>query len=365
MKLKPKKIISLAPGRVCLFGDHQDYINLPVIACAIDRNIKLIAEENNGNFFHIKTPDINQERIIRIASKIEKVKKSDHLLSALKVLKRYGCVPNRGFNITISGDLPINAGTSSSTAVVVSWVKFLLEAFGSEYTVTPELVSQIAHEAEVTEHGLPGGRMDQYSIGLGNVLYLETNEKSINYEILDIPIKGLIVGESGIPKKTIGVLKELKKNAWLSINKVKEIYKNFDIRKASKSDLNTLLNQIPDELKPYLYAAISNHDITQRAFKELKKEELDFLKIGKLMSEHHQILKDILKITVPKIDDMIDSALNAGAYGAKIVGSGQGGCIVALAPNEKEQDVINAILKAGGKDAYKVNVDLGARIINN
>ena len=41
-----RKIISLAPGRTCLFGDHQDYLGLPVIACAISRNIKLTATEN-------------------------------------------------------------------------------------------------------------------------------------------------------------------------------------------------------------------------------------------------------------------------------------------------------------------------------
>jgi galactokinase len=41
-----KEIISLASGRTCLFGDHQDYLGLPVIACAINRNIKLTAVQN-------------------------------------------------------------------------------------------------------------------------------------------------------------------------------------------------------------------------------------------------------------------------------------------------------------------------------
>ena len=34
-----------APGRICLFGDHQDYLGLPVIACAIDRQVILTAEK--------------------------------------------------------------------------------------------------------------------------------------------------------------------------------------------------------------------------------------------------------------------------------------------------------------------------------
>ena len=46
-----KKILSTAPGRVCLFGDHQDYLELPVIACAIDRMMQIDAEENGKRSF--------------------------------------------------------------------------------------------------------------------------------------------------------------------------------------------------------------------------------------------------------------------------------------------------------------------------
>ena len=48
------------------------------------------------------------------------------------------------------------------------------------------------------------------------------------------------------------------------------------------------------------------------------------------MNLHHNILKNKLKITVPKIDQMIDAANLAGAYGSKIIGSGCGGSIVAV-----------------------------------
>ena len=81
------------------------------------------------------------------------------------------------------------------------------------------------------------------------------------------------------------------------------------------------------------------------------------------MTEHHQVLKNYLKITVPRIDSMIEAALNAGAYGAKIVGSGGGGSICALAPEEKKTQVIQAILKAGAVAAASVNVSQGTHIL--
>jgi galactokinase len=62
---------------------------------------------------------------------------------------------------------------------------------------------------------------------------------------------------------------------------------------------------------------------------------------------------------------MINAALKAGAYGAKIVGSGGGGSIVVIADPKNENGVIKAILEAGAQEAYAVNVDPGVRIIDN
>ncbi|GAA3648579.1 GHMP family kinase ATP-binding protein [Flavivirga jejuensis] len=358
-----KEIISIAPGRTCLFGDHQDYLGLPIIACAISLNIKLTATENGGRTLNINTPDINEKRIIHIDDDTTTISKGDHLLYALRVLKRHGCIPNKGYDIEIIGTLPINAGTSSSSAVVVSWVYFLIEAYGVTADVTPEFISQMAYEGEVLEQGAPGGKMDQYSIGLGNIVYVETGD-NFSYEIINSPLEGLIIGESGIPKETVGLLSKLREKAWEAIFCVKKEIKDFDIKKAKREDLKKYLNYIPDTLQPYFHAAVINHDITRKALVEFKKEYPDFKKLGALMTEHHNILKNALKITVPTIDAMIEGALGAGALGAKIVGSGGGGSIVALAPQGKEQQIIEGIKNAGGKDAYQVSVDPGARIIN-
>lgn len=355
-------ITSIAPGRTCLFGDHQDYLGLPIIACAINRHIKVTAVENGSQLLKIDQPDIGERRTLSINDEIGNVAKDDHVLSSLKVLTRHGCIPDKGYDITITGNLPINAGLSSSSALVVSWIHFLLSAYGSDEEITPEYISRLAYEAEVLEHGSPGGKMDQYSIGLGNVLYLETGD-DLSYEVIETPIKGLIIGESGIPKKTVGVLGHLKENALLAINHVKAANPRFELVKATEQDLTQNIQYVPDHLKDYFVAAIKNHLITKYALAEIKQPKPDFLIIGRLMNEHHTVLKEKLKITLPKIDDMIDAALNEGAYGAKIVGSGKGGSITAIAPEGKEEAIISAMLTAGAKAAYSVEVDPGARIM--
>ncbi|SNY99509.1 mevalonate kinase [Flagellimonas pacifica] len=359
-----ERIVTKAPGRTCLFGDHQDYLGLPVIACAINRCIDLKAKKNNGMELIINKPDIGEKRTIDLKNSTYTVKKGDHLLAAIAVLKEYGCIPSHGYDIEISGNVAINAGTSSSSAVVLAWIQFLVVAYGCNHPLTKEFLSKIAHRAEVTFHGAPGGKMDQYSIGMGNIMYMQTDDSNA-MELFKGKIPGLIVAESGIPKDTTGVLGELKERALLAIHSIKRNLTGFDIRKVNKAELPKFRNYVDDNLKIYLDAAVLNHHITKQALLEFRKAEWNFQRIGDLMNQHHDVLKNYLNITVPPIDDMIDGALTAGALGAKIVGSGRGGSIVVLAREGEQNKVIDALKNSGAKDAYMVQVDPGARIIQS
>lgn len=355
-------VVVKTPGRTCLFGDHQDYLELPVISCAIDRHISLVAKKNTTGLLVIDQPDMGQTRTIDPKRKVRAVEQGDFFMAAIDLLKDYGCCPCHGYDIVITGNIPINAGTSSSSALVVAWVEFLLSAFGCNVPVTKSLVAQLAYETEVVYHGRPGGKMDQFSIAMGNIIYLETGKEPY-HETFERLIPGLIVGESGIPKDTSGVLRELRDKALLAVKTLKKYVKSFDLGKADVEDIYTYLPYVPEELQVYFVAAIRNHSITQRALLEFRRPELDLKKIGDLMLEHHLVLRDFLNISLPLIDNMIESALEAGAYGAKIVGSGRGGSIVVLSPETVQAKVIAAIKAAGAKDAFQVQVDPGSRII--
>ena len=359
-----KEITSLAPGRTCLFGDHQDYLGLPVIACAINRNIKLTAVPNDKQVFNLIMNDIDQVRVIDIHSIFSELEPRDYFASSLRVLRRHGCIPNLGYDITITGNIPINSGTSSSSALLLAWINFLIEAFGVNDQVTPEFIAQMGYTSEVLEHGEPGGMMDHYSIGIGNIVHIDT-KTPFSCTIIGTELKGLITGVSGVPKETIGVLGDLKENALLAIDIIKQNFADFDLNKTEITDLKKYCNYLPDRLIPFFEGAIKNHYYTKLALKEFQKPTLDLKKIGELMNAHHAVLRDLLKITVPRIDAMINAALKAGAYGAKIVGSGGGGSIVVLAEPGNEAPIVDAILAAGAIQAYTVTVDPGVRTIAN
>ena len=162
-----------APARICFFGDHQDYLNLPVIAGTIDRFIHIEGEKINKSQFILQLIDIKQVRTINLNQKY-KINDDDYFLSSLEVLKKEGFLFNEGYKIKIFGNIPINAGISSSSALVVAWIRFLLATQKQNARVTDEQIGKWAYEAESTFFNQPGGIMDQYTISQKGLLYIDT-----------------------------------------------------------------------------------------------------------------------------------------------------------------------------------------------
>jgi galactokinase len=108
-----------------------------------------------------------------------------------------------------------------------------------------------------------------------------------------------------------------------------------------------------------LKGAFVNRDLTKEGVK-LFTGDFDDEEFGRLLTRQQDVLRDDLGISTPKIDRMIDAALAAGALGAKINGSGGGGCMFAYAP-ACAGPVAEAIEKAGGR-AYIIRIDDGARV---
>tara|TARA_B100000497_G_scaffold38260_1_gene44924 strand:- start:855 stop:1352 length:498 start_codon:yes stop_codon:yes gene_type:complete len=160
-------------------------------------------------------------------------------------------------------------------------------------------------------------------------------------------------------KKTDLVLKNLKNKTICSIDNIRLNNPNFRLSEISVNDVCKYENQMNKTSFKYFKAAVENHSITQAAYTELKKRNPNLNKLGILMNRHHNILKNDLSITVPLIDKMIDLAIENGAYGAKIIGSGGGGSILILSNEKDENRIIDAMYNIGAKEVVKANVSSG------
>ena len=135
---------------------------------------------------------------------------------------------------------------------------------------------------------------------------------------------------------------------------------DFDHRSTPVNRVYEFSKSRPSKERSMAEATLRNRDLTYRALRLLHKEKPDSQDVGDMLREHHEILRDALNRSTPKIERMIESAYSAGALGCKINGSGGGGSMMAYAVG-REKEVASAIQKTGGT-AYIVKVGKGASL---
>lgn len=354
-ELKNKLRIS-TPGRVCLFGEHQDYLHLPIVASAISLRISLSGKRRKDKLIYINLPDISGMEIINLQNPMTYTRNRDYFKSVLKVLQRKGYTFSTGFDCTIEGKIPINAGTSSSSALNVTWVNFLTQMSDQAEILPAEEIGRLAYEAEVLEFSEPGGMMDQYSTAIGGIISIDFYP-TVSVQKINASLKSFVLGNSNEPKDTMFILAHVKNRIIDIADKLKKEDSQFSLQTVDKENLPFYRKYISNSEFELLNGTIENRDITRIARVELEKSEIDHKLIGTLLTEHQNVLRDVLGISTAKIDRMIEAAVKAGSFGAKINGSGGGGCMFAYTP-ENPENVKTAIESVGG-EAFIVHSDSG------
>lgn len=359
MKEINQKLKVSTPGRICLFGEHQDYLKLPVIAAAISKRVSVEGIRNTSRKISIELPDINDRDEFSVSEKIPYLKERDYLRSSFNVLVRKGLTFSSGINCVVKGDIPINTGTSSSSALVVSWINFLALMSDQQKSLSSSEIAEYAHLAEVVEFGEPGGMMDHFSTSIGGVIHLSTHPL-IKIEELNHKIGPFILGNSEEPKDTKSILARVKQGILNITEKLSQSYPGFSLFDITNESLTKFESNLSEEELRLLEGTIINKNITEEAHKLLRNKNYDREELGKLLNRHQDILRDYLKISTDKIDRMINAALDAGALGCKINGSGGGGCMFAYVPDNPEK-VLDAV-KIIAPDSHIVFVDDGTKI---
>jgi mevalonate kinase len=302
------------PGRICILGDKVDLLEKPVIAAAIDLMMRFDLQKSDDSNVIFYSHDTKE----KVEFKLGESPPIDINLGYWSVLyERLKDHIDVGFSLHVKSDIPIGRGLSTSAALSVGFLRAMNLAYDLKMSASE--IAELAYKGENYDLGIQCGRMDQYSIAYGGVtfIYTNTNPKVEQMDISTIPI---VVGDS------------------------------LENRKAS-SVLNKIKSQIRDRNKKVLSA----FKIIEKCVYEGKIALInkDFLQLGKLMDKQQE-QENKLEVNTDMIDSLCIAAKRAGAFGAKQMGAGGGGCMLALCPG-KQQEVANAIEKAGGK-AWVFNI---------
>jgi len=297
------------PGRICLMGDKIDLLGKPVIGMAINLMMKITYEERADDIIEFFSHNTKE----RVKFKLKKKPPKNIDLAYWSALyERLRNTIKKGFSLSVNSQIPIGAGLSTSAALSIGFIKTITHAYN--VNLSPVEIAELAYLGENHDLGIQCGRLDQYTIAHGGVVFIHTDYDNPHVEYLNVKQLPIVVGNSMEERKASTVL-----------NRIKE-----QIRKNDPTTLNA-------------FAIIE--ECVYKGKEALLKG--DFKKLGALMDEQ-QRQESILKADTEKIYKLCEESKKAGALGAKQMGAGGGGCMLAICPG-KQQEVVNAIENAGGK----------------
>ncbi|MCK5811790.1 MAG: hypothetical protein KAG94_02740 [Clostridiales bacterium] len=343
------------PSRLCLFGEHLDYLSLEVVTMAIDlRFYATIDKRDDGQVvIHIKDSSIatlNQKNnkkkyeIKQFAVNKEIVYESnrDYFKSAINVIKKKGYDISKGFNVTMDSMIPIGKGMCSSSTMIIVFIKAVLEAIDADIKNDKQALVELAYNAEVAEFNEPGGKMDHIASIYGGICHVDFKvfDKPLVTKLTTIPKGIFILVDSKQQKDTIKVLQNAKDpviRALLNIPSIRDMVSN--------NTFDDYLSKIPTKESNALKAAIDNYKILLDFMSNQSTNTHESL--GKGLKKHHKNLRDGLGLSTKAIEEILNIAYNFGATGGKINGSGGGGCCYIFTSKEKVNAIIKEIEKAG------------------
>jgi len=338
---------SIAPTRLCLFGEHQDYLSKPVIALSLPLHCRIKVTLCESRIITLNVPSLDKTIVYNLEKLPPKqdvnTKNPDFALAAIHEALKDGWTFEKGATCVSTVDLPMQAGCSTSSAFCVAWIQMLAKLSGQPPLKPLELAKR-AHCAEVTHFGAPGGTMDHVTSAVGGLLRIGPGMWQVeSLPLYPSSIIGVwVLAYSGEPKDTLRHLHRCK-NARLEL--LDKLGGDWDNEKTDKLT--------EDELE-LLKATRINRDMEVQAAEAWEGSEDSNLgeRLGALMLRHHEVLRDGLHLSTAQLEKMNTAAMGAGAWGFKVVGSGGGGCAVAWTSKERAEAVAEAMKYAGAPSTW-------------
>ena len=321
-RFEKNKYVSRArtPARVSLAGGGTDFTEYFMengglgLSCTISKYSHATMRKRQDKKVTIYSHDYKDYVSANNVDEFEYNGQLDLIKAGIKLLK-----PNYGFDLELGCDYPPKSGLGGSASLLSSVIGCFNEFHNTR--LDRYSISELAFEAERIELGIAGGWQDQYSTVFGGINVMEFD--SNHTEVMPLRIEAEYLNE--LEERFI--LCYTGNNHLGSIIQEKIISQN-DLKKINKQN-SELLKEIAKNMKSAMLHG-------------------NFDSIGPLLDKTWQIKKDIdSKVSNSKLDSYYDIAINAGATGGRLLGTGGGGYFLFFVPPFKRYYVIESLQKIG------------------
>ncbi len=333
-----------APGRVNLIGEHTDYNDGLVLPFALpQRTIAAVGPAPAGEWTVCST---FADEPVRFGTTRpgEITGWASYVAGVVWSLQQAGFdVP--GARIALTSEVPVGSGLSSSAALESSVLTALADLGGLDLPLDRR--PALAQRAENEYVGAPTGILDQSAsmrCRAGHALFLDCRSYEIEQIPFDLAAHGLaiLVINSNAPHQHVDGEYGARRRS------CEEAARRLGVpalRDVTADSLAEALERLDDEVMRRRV----RHVVTEN---QRVLDTVDLLRagrvrdIGPLLTASHASMRDDFEITVAQVDVAVETALAAGAHGARMTGGGFGGCVLALIDDARAADVTAAVEQA-------------------
>ncbi|MET0413570.1 MAG: galactokinase [Polyangiaceae bacterium] len=338
-----------APRRRNLIGEHTDYNDGFVLPFAIDRAAFVAARPRDDGRLRLWSRQLGQSEIA-LADVAPRALEGwvSYVAGAVWAAREAGAAV-QGLDVLLDSDVPLGAGLSSSAAIICSTLLATADLFG--LAGDRVALAQLARRAEVEIAGVPVGVMDQIASMCAErerALLLDCRTMSLTPIPFELEPAGLstLVIDTRAPHQLAAGQYAARRAA---CQRAAQALHVPALRDVNASALEAARSQLDLETFRRARHVVSENARVLAAVAALGAR--DFAALGRLISASHASLRDDFEVSVPQLDVAAEAAERAGALGARMVGGGFGGSVLALLPRERvadcEREVATAFAQRG------------------
>ncbi len=369
----PPEIISSAPGRINIIGEHTDYNLGYVLPAAINLRVYFLASRREDERVFMRAENFQEEEnfVLKDISVSKQKKWVNYIKGVFWALEKEG-FSLQGLNGLVWGDIPLEAGLSSSAALEVSVVNGLDKLF--RLHLEPEKKAFLAQKAENDFVGVKCGLMDQFISIFGQknkALYLDC--ENLRFDLIPLHLEkenlSFIIYDTRVRRKLSSSQYNQRRQessealAFLEGNG----YRNF--REVGLETLEKMRHRMKEVIFKRAKHVISENLRVTKAVEALRED--DFLLLRELLFLSHESLRDDYEVSCPELDMFYETGKEfPGCLGARLTGAGFGGSGIAMLKKPRIAAFKKKLLEKAERnrfprpEVYEIKVGDGARVFS-
>ncbi|MBT9257605.1 galactokinase [Phycicoccus sp. MAQZ13P-2] len=342
-----------APGRVNLIGEHTDYNGGLALPIALPQRTTAAASPRTDDLLRVHSVQTGETVEVDLGTVGPGSPDgwAAYVAGVLWALREDGH-PVRGMDVTVTSEVPLGAGLSSSAALECAVGAAASDLFGLDLLGDDAARARLAAACVRAENEVAGaatGGMDQSAALLcrpGSALLLDCRDGATEHVPFDLEAAGmvLLVTDTRASHALNDGQYEKRRRACEAAAAELGV---ASLREVDPATLDTALDRLStDELRRRTRHVVTEIERVRETVAALRAGDLD--EVGRLFTASHASLRGDYEVSCDELDVSVEAAEGAGALGARMTGGGFGGSSIALVPRDSADDAVTAVRAAFG-----------------